>query len=147
MKVKELYDEVWATFGEQTQLTVASEECSELIKEICKVQRGQGDMNHLAEELADVFIMAHQVMQFYGLESLVNSFTCQKQSRLYKRLRGVDRVKIAKKPAEVEFDIDDEYLEIYAELKKQLSAEALEKVSQLTLKTALAVKQKLESRF
>lgn len=34
----------------------------------------------------------------------------------------------------VEFDVDDEYLEIYAE---QLSAEALEKVSQLMLKTAL----------
>ncbi len=47
----------------------------------------------------------------------------------------------------VEFDVDDEYLEIYAELKKQLSAEALEKVNQLLLKTALAVKQKLESRF
>ncbi len=88
MKVKELYDEVWSTFGEQAQLTVASEECSELIKEICKVQRGQGDFNHLAEELADVFIVAHQVMQFYELEPLVNSFTCKKQSRLYKRLRS-----------------------------------------------------------
>jgi NTP pyrophosphatase (non-canonical NTP hydrolase) len=44
-------------FGEQHQLILAMEECSELTKEISKYLRGEDNKNNIIEEAADVLIM------------------------------------------------------------------------------------------
>lgn len=49
-------------YGEKMQLVVATEELSELIKEITKLIRGKGNPVNLVEEIADVRIMIRQLM-------------------------------------------------------------------------------------
>lgn len=44
-------------FGEQHQMILVTEECSELIKEISKNLRGENNKNNIIEEAADVLIM------------------------------------------------------------------------------------------
>ena len=73
-------------YGKSNQLVVALEELSECQKEICKTLRGTGDLEHLAEEIADATIMLEQVRLIYGANDLV----CQKMDEKIKRL--VDRM-------------------------------------------------------
>lgn len=44
-------------FGEEHQLILTMEECSELIKEVSKYLRGEDNKNNIIEEAADVLIM------------------------------------------------------------------------------------------
>lgn len=69
-------------YGQANQLIVALEELSECQKEICKVMRGQSNLNHLAEEIADATIMLEQVRLIFGLNDLV----CEKMDEKVKRL-------------------------------------------------------------
>lgn len=48
-------------FGEPLQHVIAMEECSELIKEISKGLRGEGNEISMVEEIADVLIMIDQL--------------------------------------------------------------------------------------
>ena len=41
-------------YGNDNQVIVAIEELSELQKELCKMQRGEKDVEHIAEEIADI---------------------------------------------------------------------------------------------
>lgn len=50
-----------AIYGEPLQHVVAMEECSELIKEISKGLRGEGNEINMVEEIADVTIMIDQL--------------------------------------------------------------------------------------
>ena len=81
-----VYAEALATFGTDTQLVVALEELSECQKEICKVLRGDGNMDHLAEEIADATIMLEQLRYFLGLNETVCEKMDQKIQRLDARL-------------------------------------------------------------
>ena len=54
---KSVYLDALTAYGTRNQLIVAVEELSECQKEICKVLRGDGDLEHLAEEVADATIM------------------------------------------------------------------------------------------
>ena len=45
------------TYGVQSQMIIAVEEMSELTKEISKNIRGQDNLDHMAEEIADVEII------------------------------------------------------------------------------------------
>lgn len=81
-----VYNTALLIYGESIQLVVALEELSECQKEICKTLRGTGDMEHLAEEIADATIMLEQVRLIYG----VNDLVCQKMDEKIKRL--VDRM-------------------------------------------------------
>ena len=49
------------TWGEDDQLTMVIEECSELIKEICKWKRKKAMPEDLYDEIADVQIMLEQL--------------------------------------------------------------------------------------
>lgn len=71
-----------AEYGRPMQCTVAVEELSEAQKEICKILRGKPDLQHLAEEIADVLIMMEQMMLFFGLQWDVEKFRDQKIRRL-----------------------------------------------------------------
>jgi hypothetical protein len=74
--------------GTQLQAVVALEELSEAQKEICKFLRGNGDKEHLAEELADAQIMLMQMEMAFGLTGSVRSWMDAKAQRLAERLKG-----------------------------------------------------------
>lgn len=79
---KEIYTHALFAFGQQAQMVVAIEELSEVQKELCKVMRGKGDMNHLAEEIADATIMLEQMRYFLGLNEQVCRIMDEKIQRL-----------------------------------------------------------------
>lgn len=78
-----VYSDALDVFGGDTQLIVAVEELSECQKEICKVLRGDGDLEHLAEEVADVTIMLEQVRIMFD----INDATCRHMDAKIERLK------------------------------------------------------------
>lgn len=49
-------------------LTVSMEECAELIQCVSKKLRGQEDLSHMEEEVADVLIGIHDLIYICGLD-------------------------------------------------------------------------------
>lgn len=79
-----VYRDALKVFGQQIQEVVAVEELSEVIKEVCKMQRGDGSKGALAEEIADATIMLEQLRLIYGINEDVCAFMDQKIVRLKK---------------------------------------------------------------
>lgn len=79
---KEIYAHALAVYGRDAQMVVAIEELSEVQKELCKVYRGKGDMEHLAEEIADATIMLEQMRYAFDLNAMV----CRKMDEKIQRL-------------------------------------------------------------
>ena len=75
-------------FGKAVQLVVALEELSEVQKEICKVMRGESNLDHLAEEIADATIMLEQIRLIFNLNDLVCEKMDEKVQRLDDKLKG-----------------------------------------------------------
>lgn len=78
------------TYGKDMQLTVAVEEFSELIKEICKNKRGRDNRDNIIEEMADCCIMLAQVgiifeIADYELNDKVNEKIARLENRLAER--------------------------------------------------------------
>ena len=84
---RQTYTNAYIQYGERNQMIVALEELSECQKEICKVLRDEGNMDHLAEEIADATIMLEQLRYFLGLNELVCEKMDQKIQRLDARLK------------------------------------------------------------
>jgi hypothetical protein len=82
----EIYKEAAETFGISNQLVVAMEELSEVQKELCKAMRGEADIYHIAEEVADATIMLEQVRQIFSINNEVCKIMDAKVSRLYQRV-------------------------------------------------------------
>ena len=78
-----VYDAAVTTFGLHNQLVVALEELREAQKEICKGLRGVGNLDHLAEEVADATIVLEQVRRFLN----INDDVCRKMDEKVRRLR------------------------------------------------------------
>lgn len=82
------------TFGKENEKIVCIEELSELIKELTKDLRGQGNIDHIAEEYADVMICLSLVDIIYqdtDMDKLVDEHFQNKLKRLFKRSQeGVD---------------------------------------------------------
>lgn len=75
------------TYGKDMQLNVAIEEFSELIKEICKHKRGEGNIDNIIEEMADCYIMLSQLKIIFGIEEDgVTNVIAKKIVRLEERL-------------------------------------------------------------
>lgn len=73
--------------GKDMQLTVAVEEFSELIKEICKNKRGADNRDAIIEEIADCYIMLEQLEIIYEIkDNEIYSVMVEKLNRLEKRL-------------------------------------------------------------
>ena len=80
-------------FGKDMQLTVAVEELSELIKEICKSKRGNFNIDNITEELADCYIMMDQIAIIFGIRhSDITAEMDKKIARLEKRLKRLSEV-------------------------------------------------------
>lgn len=75
-----------ATWGTDLQLNVAIEELSELIKEICKNKRGAYNVDHIAEEVADVEIMLEQIKMIFNNRESVERHKYEKLIRLEQRV-------------------------------------------------------------
>ena len=56
-------------WGKEAQTIVAMEECAELIKECSKMLRGQENIDHLIEEIADVMICIEQLEIIYDIDN------------------------------------------------------------------------------
>jgi hypothetical protein len=73
--------------GAQLQAVVALEELSEAQKEICKFLRGCGNIEHIAEEVADATIMLEQMRMVFGINERVCEYMDAKVQRLADRLK------------------------------------------------------------
>ena len=83
---KAIYEAALEQWGSQAQTMMAVEEMSELTKEICKLFRGKGDMEALADEIADVTITLEQLRLIYDLNDKVCDHMDSKVHRLAGRL-------------------------------------------------------------
>lgn len=83
---RQIYDRAVEQWGPEAQMIVALEELSECQKELCKVLRCKGDMEHLAEEIADATIMLEQMRHWFGLNEPVCRKMDEKILRLEQRL-------------------------------------------------------------
>lgn len=83
-------EKVVETYGKDMQLSVAIEELSELVKEICKHKRGADNRDKIIEEMADVYIMLSQIEIIFGVtDSEIEKVMDEKFDRLEKRLTEV----------------------------------------------------------
>ena len=82
-----LLTDVIASKHPETALTIATEECAELIQAITKLKRGSAkNTDNLAEEIADVLICIDWVKRIYGVSELnVNHWIDYKISRCNER--------------------------------------------------------------
>lgn len=83
-----VYTNALVHYGTEKQCVVAIEELSECAKEICKVLRGKGNMEHLAEEIADATICLEQLRYFFGINEQVCDAMDKKIMRLDRNLRN-----------------------------------------------------------
>ena len=73
---KEVYHAFVAKYGERSQRMQCIEEMSELIKELCKLERYKGTnkekevVENIKEEIADVLNMVEQLEYVYGEEDI-----------------------------------------------------------------------------
>lgn len=73
------------TFGPQSQIDMAIEECAELINALCKLRRERVGAFDVVTEIADVQIMCEQLSYMFG-EQTVADERKRKIERLQKRL-------------------------------------------------------------
>lgn len=69
-------------YGMEAQLNVCIEELSELIKELCKLKRGKGGYENLAEEMADVKIILQELDIMFNNGEAVDEWINKKIERL-----------------------------------------------------------------
>lgn len=75
------------SFGVQSQLDMAIEECAELIDALMKHRRGRNDIQAVVTEIADVQIMMAQLeIIFAGNSKIVEMERMRKMDRLRNRL-------------------------------------------------------------
>jgi len=92
MFIREIYERILKTFGLEKQMIKCIEELSELQKELCKYSLGQGNLEHITEEIADVEIMLEQMKRGLGISFYcVDKVKSKKLSRLNDKLDLVDR--------------------------------------------------------
>lgn len=73
-------------YGRVPQIHMAIEEMAELTKELCKDLRGETDLEHIADEMADVQIMLDQLFIIYGNRRAVEEHRRYKLERLRCRM-------------------------------------------------------------
>jgi NTP pyrophosphatase (non-canonical NTP hydrolase) len=92
-----VYTNALIAYGEEAQCIVAIEELSECAKEICKVLRGKGDPQHLAEEIADATIMLEQLRYLFCINEDVCEWMDSKIRRLDAKLKKETCDKVSRK--------------------------------------------------
>lgn len=73
-------------FGDTSQKIMVIEEMSELMKELCKELRDRGNIDNIAEEVADVEITLSQIKMIYDIEDAVAKQRDYKLNRFANRM-------------------------------------------------------------
>ena len=81
-----VYEKAIARNGVLLQAIVALEELSEAQKEICTLLREEGNVEHLAEEVADATIMLEQLRLMFNINEAVCRYMDAKVLRLEKKI-------------------------------------------------------------
>lgn len=82
-----LFENYYSLIEGNDQLTVVEEECSEVIKEICKIRRGHNRKEELIEELCDVIASGLScIKQLGGSIEQADNIIKQKYKRVIDRL-------------------------------------------------------------
>lgn len=84
-----IYREAIELFGNTSQKVMVIEEMSELTKELCKELRDRGNVENIADELADVEITLAQLKMIYNIHDLVNEHRDFKLRRLAKNMAEI----------------------------------------------------------
>ena len=82
MKKPEVLHDAVYTFGQTHQIEKAIEEMSELTKELVKYLIGEGDPEHIAEELGDTEITLAQLRIIFDNDEAVDAWKQKKLDRL-----------------------------------------------------------------
>ncbi len=77
-----VYQDAIDLFGIVSQKIMVIEEMSELTKELCKELRDRGNVENIADELADVEITLAQIKQIYNIHNMVEEHKDFKLRRL-----------------------------------------------------------------
>lgn len=86
---KEQLQEIVNHYGADHQKDKLFEEMAELQKEVCKEKDGKGDIQHIAEELSDVYVMLQQLQIIYGITDEKVELEVQKKiERTLDRIEG-----------------------------------------------------------
>ena len=83
---KEIMQDVIKFYGADLQQIIAIEEMSELQKEICKNKRGRDNIDHIAEEIADVLICIDQLQIMFDIKERVEEWKDKKARRVLKQM-------------------------------------------------------------
>ena len=87
----EIYKKYMDTFGIKSESRICIEEMSELIKELCKLERYRGSdkepeiIENIKEEIADVLNTVEQLYLYYGTDEI-------DKIREYKLQRGLEKL-------------------------------------------------------
>lgn len=85
---REILSAALKTYGAEAQTLMVMEEMSELTKELCKHARGADNIDAIAEEIADVYIMLRQMEILHDCSNRVMQWFDVKLARLKCRLKG-----------------------------------------------------------
>lgn len=80
-------------YGSENQIKKCAEECAELIQALMKNETGDEDVDHIAEEIADVYITCRQMEIHFDCHDKVISEISRKIRRQLIRL-GYDPAKV-----------------------------------------------------
>ena len=89
MNNNEIYAEAIKTFGEKHQIVKAIEELSELTTALARYSLGMGDLDNIAEEIADVEVMCEQLTMIFKNLRQVLKIKDQKIERLRRTIATV----------------------------------------------------------
>ena len=86
---KEQLQQIIDHYGHRLQKEMLFEEFAELQKEVCKELRNKGDKQHIAEEVADVYVILQQLQLMYGISDEKVELEVQKKiERTLDRIEG-----------------------------------------------------------
>lgn len=85
---REVFEKALHVYGVQHQERKLFEEMGELTQAISKYEDGEGGIEHIAEEIADVSILLDQMILAFQCGGLVQQYRLRKADRLMNRMVG-----------------------------------------------------------
>ena len=87
-----IYSDAIELFGKLSQKIMVIEEMSELTKELCKELRDRGNVEDIADELADVEITLAQIKMIYDIDKAVEAHKDFKLRRFASRMEELKAI-------------------------------------------------------
>ena len=85
-ELQQLYKDCLTFWGFEKQAKMLQEECLELALEVRRVERGrEGAIDHMKEEIADVYLMINQMIEYFGEEAIM-TIVDEKSDRIKAKL-------------------------------------------------------------